>query len=283
MTAPLISVEELKALLAADLDHPDQRDLVLLDVRWYLPEPARGRAEYAEAHLPGAVHVDLDTELSSPRRSDGRGGRHPLPDPVDLQQVMRRAGINEDSHVVVYDQGTSLGAARAWWLLRDGGQTEVQVLDGGFAAWVAAGGEVTDEVPEPEPGTVILRSGSMPQLDADQVAEALSAGRTVVDVRGANRFRGEDETIDPVAGHIPGAISREAGAIAGADGFASPEQIREYFGPIKPGDVFSCGSGVTACQAVLAAESAGLRGLAIYPGSWSDWISDPSRPVATGA
>ncbi|MGJ6979042.1 sulfurtransferase [Aestuariimicrobium soli] len=282
MTSPLITVDELAALVAADSDDPDQHDLVLLDTRWYLTEPDRGRREYAAGHLPGAVHVDLESELAAHPRSDGRGGRHPLPDVVDLQQAMRRAGVNETSHVVIYDQGSSLAAARAWWLLRDGGQTEVQVLDGGLAAWVAAGGQVTDEVPQPEAGSVVLRPGSMPRLDADEVAAALAAGRTIVDVRGANRFRGEDETIDPVAGHIPGAVSRPAGDIAGAEGFASSERIREHFAGLRPGDAFSCGSGVTACQAVLAAESAGLRGLAIYPGSWSDWISDPTRPVATG-
>lgn len=282
-TTPLISAEELAELLATGASDPDGYALVLLDARWYLSEPGRGRAEYEQAHLQGAVFVDVDHDLSSHAASDGRGGRHPLPDPVDLQQVMRRAGINEDTQVVVYDQGLSLGAARAWWLLRDGGHEDVRVLDGGIGAWIRNGGEVTDEVPEPLAGTVILRPGTMPQHDADGVVAALAEGRTVVDVRAANRYRGEDETIDPVAGHIPGAISRPAATVATGKGFASADEIREHFAELEPGDVFTCGSGITAAQAVLAAEAAGVRGLAIYPGSWSDWISDPTRPVATGA
>ena len=281
-TTPLITAAELAEVIAAGASEPDGHALVLLDARWYLTEPGRGRAEYEQAHLPGAVFVDVEHDLSSPARADRRGGRHPLPDPVDLQQAMRRAGVNEDSQVVVYDQGLSLGAARAWWLLRDGGQEDVQVLDGGIGAWIAHGGEVTDTVPAPEAGTVILRPGSMPQVDAEGVAAALAEGRTVVDVRAANRYRGEDETIDPVAGHIPGAVSRPAGTVATGKGFSSAEEIREHFAELEPGDVFSCGSGITAAQAVLAAEAAGVRGLAIYPGSWSDWISDPTRPVATG-
>ncbi|WP_022910048.1 sulfurtransferase [Aestuariimicrobium kwangyangense] len=277
--SPLIRAEHLRALLA---DDPSDTDLVLLDVRWYLPDPTRGRSEYQQSHLPGAVFVDLESDLTGDLRPDRRGGRHPLPDTVGLQQAMRRAGVNEDSQVVVYDQGSSLAAARLWWLLRDAGQADVRVLDGGLRAWIAAGGEVTDRVPQPHLGDVVLRSGQLPQLDAEGVTAAIAAGRSVVDVRAADRYRGENEAIDPVAGHIPGSVSKPVTEVATADGFASPDQIRAYFAGLGPGDAFSCGSGVTASLALLAAESAGLTGLSIYPGSWSDWISDPTRPVATG-
>jgi len=278
--SPLISAERLAELPEAEL--------VILDVRWRLGGPP-GRADYDDAHIPGAVFVDLDTELADP---PGPGGRHPLPDPARLQAVLRRAGVRADTAVVAYDDGNGAVAARAWWLLRWAGvpAARVAVLDGGWAAWVADGRPTTAEPAQPAAGDVVVRPGAMPVLDADDVA-ALARSGVLLDARAAPRYRGETEPVDPKAGHIPGARNLPATEITGPDGrVRAPAELAEQFaarGATGATPVAAyCGSGVNAAALVLAAEHAGLRSpddpVALFPGSWSQWSSDPSRPVATG-
>ena len=278
--SPLMSAERLAELPEAEL--------VILDVRWRLGGPP-GRADYDAAHVPGAVFVDLDTELADP---PGPGGRHPLPDPARLQAVLRRAGVRADTSVVAYDDGNGAVAARAWWLLRWAGMPadQVAVLDGGWAAWVADGRPTTAEAAQPAAGDVVVRPGAMPVLDADDVA-ALARSGVLLDARAAPRYRGETEPVDPKAGHIPGARNLPATEITGPDGrVRAPAELAERFaarGAAGATPVAAyCGSGVNAAALVLAAEHAGLRSpdhpVALFPGSWSQWSSDPSRPVATG-
>ena len=278
--SPLMSAERLAELPEAEL--------VILDVRWRLGGPP-GRADYDAAHIPGAVFVDLDTELADP---PGPGGRHPLPDPARLQAVLRRAGVRADTSVVAYDDGNGAVAARAWWLLRWAGMPagRVAVLDGGWAAWVADGRPTTAEAAQPAAGDVVVRPGAMPVLDADDVA-ALARSGVLLDARAAPRYRGETEPVDPKAGHIPGARNLPATEITGPDGrVRAPAELAEQFaarGATGATPVAAyCGSGVNAAALVLAAEHAGLRSpddpVALFPGSWSQWSSDPSRPVATG-
>ncbi|GAA2014004.1 sulfurtransferase [Nakamurella flavida] len=269
--SPLITAAELADRLASG--HPP----VLLDVRWTLAgaDPAAHRA----GHLPGALFVDLDAELAG---APGAGGRHPLPDPVALQAVWRRLGIDDDSAVVVYDGADGAPAARAWWLLRWSGLTDVRVLDGGLGAWTAGlvGGEEMAAVP----GSVTVRPGSMPTVDIDGAADLAATGM-LLDARAAARYRGEVEPIDPAAGHIPGAVNLPYASLIGPDGTMRPAaELRAAFaaagvdGSTPAGA--SCGSGVTACHLVLAAAVAGVQ-LALYPGSWSQWCA-AGRPVATG-
>ncbi|PRY18090.1 sulfurtransferase [Kineococcus rhizosphaerae] len=256
---------------------------VLLDVRWALGGPD-GAQEYAAGHLPGAVYVDLDTQLSRPRRPGE--GRHPLPDPAALQEVLRDAGVSAGSRVVVYDAATSTSAARGWWVLRWAGIADVRVLDGGLAAWVAAGGDLSTDVPLPEPGDVVVHAGSLPVLDAAAVADLARTG-LVLDARAPERYRGEVEPVDPVAGHVPGAVNAPTTQNVDTAGtFLPPDALRERFAALgvrdgAPGVGVYCGSGVTAAHTLLALEVAGLTGV-LYPGSWSEWVADPSRPVATG-
>jgi thiosulfate/3-mercaptopyruvate sulfurtransferase len=216
----LISAEELAALLAAAPERP-----ALLDVRWALGGPP-GREEYDRGHIPGAVFVDLDTELAGP---PGRGGRHPLPEAGAFEAAMRAAGVWCDGPVVVYDAANSMAAARGWWLLRYFGHPDVRVLDGGLAAWVDAGHPVATESPAPEPGDFTARPGGMPVLNADGAAELASRG-ALFDARAPERFRGEQEPIDPVAGHIPGAVNvPSAGNVDGEGRFLGPAELRERF------------------------------------------------------
>jgi thiosulfate/3-mercaptopyruvate sulfurtransferase len=272
----LISVAELQAELAG------ARPPVVLDVRWTLGGPD-GAGEYARGHLPGAVFLDLETQLSRPR---GPGeGRHPLPDPAALQEVLRRAGIGGDTPVVVHDAGPSTSAARGWWVLRWAGLDDVRVLDGGLAAWTAAGGPVTTDVPRPGRGDVVLRPGSLPVLDAAQAARLARSG-VLLDARAPERYRGEVEPVDPVGGHVPGARNAPTTGNVGADGrFLAPDALRERFAALGAGPDVAvgayCGSGVTAAHTLLALEVAGFEAT-LYPGSWSEWVSDPARPVATG-
>ncbi|WP_422738933.1 sulfurtransferase [Micromonospora sp. WMMD729] len=268
--------------LAAELDHADPP--TLLDIRWRLTGPP-GHDDYLAGHLPGAVFVDLDTTLCGP---PGVGGRHPLPDPGALRGALRAAGVRAGHPVVVYDGGDGLAAARAWWTLRWAGHRPVRLLHGGFPAWVAAGQPVSTEAPTPSPGDVEVRPGDLPVLDAGQAAALAAADDAVLlDVRATPRFLGEVEPIDPVAGHVPGAANLPAGEYVGADGrFPAADVLRERFaaagvhGARQVGAY--CGSGVTAAQAVLALHLAGREDAALYVGSWSNWVADPSRPVATG-
>jgi thiosulfate/3-mercaptopyruvate sulfurtransferase len=264
---------------------------VLLDVRWQLGGPSQ-YPQYLAGHLPGARWCDLEVDLADP---PGPGGRHPLPDPRRLEAALRAWGIEEQSEVVVYDQGNSVAAARAWWVLRWAGVAGARVLDGGYQAWLAAGHAVSTEVPAPAVSSIRVRPGSLPTLDAGTAAAWGRAGR-LFDVRAAERYRGEMEPIDPVAGHIPGAVNLPTTANVQPSGHFLPEaQLRERFaaagvvdpatggngaGQPAPVGVY-CGSGVTAAHTVLAMRVAGIDAV-LYPGSWSEWITDPSRPVETG-
>lgn len=277
MTSPLISATDLATELESAIPP------VVLDASYALGKPDFGRDRHEAGHIPGSLFVDVDQVFSGPVREDGRGGRHPLPDPGTLQQDLRALGLDEDSRVVVYDQGPSMGAARVWWVLRDAGLVEVRVLDGGLARWQAAGLPITTDVtPEPTAGSITVRPGRLSSVDVHGIPHHLASGHQVIDVRTAERFRGESEPIDPVAGHIPGAVNLPAAELSTPEGFKSPDDLRQVLSGVGEGDVFSCGSGITAAHALLAAEHAGIEGLGIYPGSWSDWISDPDREVATG-
>jgi thiosulfate/3-mercaptopyruvate sulfurtransferase len=276
--SPLISPSALERLLEP------ARGLVLLDVRWRLgaDDP---RAEYDASHIPGAIYVDLEGELSGP--ANERAGRHPLPSSEAVEQAAARWGVRPDSLVVVYDDNGGMSAARAWWLLRWIGHERVHVLDGGLGAWRAADGPLTaaeSDTPAVAPTTAPGDRGSMPTVDADDIA----AGRVEVllDARSPERFRGEQEPVDRVAGHIPGAISAPTADNLGPDGcFRSADELLRRFeqlGVTSGGRVaVYCGSGVTAAHEVLALEVAGIRA-ALFPASWSGWIADAERPVATG-
>ncbi|OON75110.1 sulfurtransferase [Streptomyces tsukubensis] len=252
---------------------------VLLDVRWQLGGPPQ-RPEYLKGHIPGAVFVDLPTALAGPA---GRTGRHPLPDLTAFAEVMRAAGVSGDRDVVVYDGDKGWAAARAWWLLRWTGHESVRVLDGGLAAW---SGPLETAVPTPSPGDFSPQPGVLRTLDADS-ALALADTGVLLDARAGERYRGEVEPIDPVGGHIPGAVSAPTTENTGEDGlFLSREELTARFaalGAVPGGREVGvyCGSGVSAAQQVLALELAGVPA-ALYVGSWSEWSADPSRPVATG-
>ncbi|HWU07017.1 MAG TPA: sulfurtransferase [Streptomyces sp.] len=254
------------------------RPPVLLDIRWQLGGP-NGRADYEAGHLPGAVYIDLDSELAGP---PGGGGRHPLPDPEAFGAVMRRAGVSRGTPVVVHDGGQGWAAARAWWLLRWTGHPDVRVLDGGLAAWT---GELTTGVPEPAEGDFRPEPGALGLLDADGAA-ALARSGLLLDARAAERYRGDVEPIDRVGGHIPGAVSAPTSQNVGEDGrFLPAASLASRFSALgadgeKEIGVY-CGSGVSGAHEVLALELAGHRA-ALYAGSWSEWSSDESRPVATG-
>ncbi len=251
---------------------------VILDVRWQVGGPSL-RQDYLTTHLPGAQWCDLDADLADP---PGGGGRHPLPDPARLQSALRRWGIDADSEVVIYDGGPSIAAARAWWVLRWAGLEHVRVLDGGFAAWLAAGLPTQSVVVVPTPGAVIVRPGSLPSLSAEQAGRWAEAGR-LVDVRAPERFPGEVEPMDPVAGRIPGALNVPTTGNIDADGRFLPQpELRDRFAGLteQPVGVY-CGSGVTAAHTMLAMRLAGVEAV-LYPGSWSEWITDQQRPVATG-
>jgi thiosulfate/3-mercaptopyruvate sulfurtransferase len=277
------------------------RPPVLLDVRWRLPvasvKAPPGIDSYRAGHLPGARFVDLDRELAAP---PGAGGRHPLPGAGQFQEAMRRAGVRDGWPVVVYDEADATAAARAWWLLRYFGHDQVRVLDGGYRAWAAAGQPV-ETGPGPAaaagggPDGFTARPGGLPLLDA-AAAAALARDSVLLDARAAERYRGEVEPVDPVAGHIPGATSAPTTANVTSGGtFLDPPVLRARFiqlGVPAPGQAASapagaplpgvyCGSGVTAAHEVLAMDVAGIPA-ALYLGSWSDWITDPARPVATG-
>lgn len=253
----------------------------MLDVRWELSGPRL--SDYLDGHVPGAVFVDLETALAGP---PGEGGRHPLPLADDFQAAMRAAGVSGERPVVVYDAGNSMAAARAWWLLRYFGHPRVCVLDGGFSRWLAAGHAIERDAVVADPGDFVARPGGMPLLDADGAARLAAGAGLLLDARAPERFFGEREPIDPVAGHIPGAVNVPSTELLRPEGgLLDAAELRVRFeaagagGGVKVGAY--CGSGVTAAFEVLALEVAGFTG-ALYLGSWSDWIRDPSRPVATG-
>ncbi|OWQ55138.1 sulfurtransferase [Stenotrophomonas maltophilia] len=296
MTTPLIDVATLaQALGEGAMRLMDARAtasaapaLRVVDARFSLADPQSGAQLYAQGHLPGALYADLNRDLSDLRRTGH--GRHPLPDSDAFAARLGEWGIGPDTAVVVYDAGDgSMAAARLWWLLRLIGHAQVRVLDGGFAAWQAAGLPVTAALPRvtplpPYPG----------QFDRRQIASVEEvqarlkhAPGWLIDARAGERFRGEVEPLDPVAGHVPGAVNRPF-ALNVHDGRLRPaEDLRAALQPLlgthAPDEVvLMCGSGVTACHLLLAMEAAGLDGARIYADSWSGWVSDPSRPVATG-
>jgi len=268
---------------AADLLAGSGR-IVLLDVRWALGDD-QGREKYLAGHLPGAVFVDLETELADP--PSAAEGRHPLPSLQRLQSVARSWGIRDGDAVVVYDATGGLAAARAWWLLRWGGLANVRLLDGGLDAWVAAGGTVETSDVVPPPGDVKLTGGGMPVLTIDEAAALPASGGVLLDARAGERYRGEVEPIDPRAGHVPGAVSAPTTANLAEDGtFLRMTELVDRFvalgvGPRTTVGVY-CGSGVNAAHEVAALNAAGIEA-ALWPGSWSQWSADPSRPAATGA
>jgi thiosulfate/3-mercaptopyruvate sulfurtransferase len=274
---PLITAAELTALLERG---PSP---CLLDIRWRPGQPG-GYAAFQAGHLPGAVFVDLDRDLAAP--PEPAAGRHPMPDPAALQVVLRRCGVRHDSVVVAYDDWGGQAAARAWWLLRWVGVTGARVLDGGLAAWTQAGGRLEQAEPAPEPGDVTVVPGQLPVLDTDGAA-ALARSGILLDARSGQRYRGEAEPIDPVAGHVPGAVSAPTEDNLDAGGrFRDGPALRERFIRLgvdgnRPVGVY-CGSGVTAAHEVLALAVVGVEA-ALYAGSWSAWIGDPARPVAVGA
>jgi thiosulfate/3-mercaptopyruvate sulfurtransferase len=273
----LISVDALRALL-------QHERVVLLDCTFDLVDTAAGKRAYAQGHLPGALYADLDRDLSSAKT--GRNGRHPLPTRETFANTVAAWGVLPGVAVVCYDDQGGVYAARAWWMLRWLGHDDVAVLDGGKGAWVAAGGALETTLPALRHGAAPYPVGtaSMPTVQADQLLA--QSARTIVDARSAERFRGEVEPLDPVAGHIPGARNRFHKDNLAADGrFKPAAELRAAFENLQPDAtrvVHQCGSGVTACHNLLAMEHAGLKGSALYPGSWSEWCADPSRPVARG-
>lgn len=280
--APVLEpAASLRAALAAG------EPVHLLDVRWSLAAPD-GSEAYRAGHVPGAVYVSLDDELS--RHGEPVEGRHPLPELADLERAARRWGLREGERVVVYDDGPGLAAARAWWLLRWAGLADVRLLDGGLAAWTAEGGELESGWVEAEPGDVLLSAGHLPVVDADVAAVWPSHG-LLLDARAGERYRGEVEPIDPRAGHVPGAVSAPTTQNLGPEGrFLPPEALAERFASLgvsaseadpQPQVAVYCGSGVTAAHQIAALAVLGIPA-ALYPGSWSAWSNDPTRPVATG-
>ncbi|WP_322999546.1 sulfurtransferase [Castellaniella sp.] len=287
MTDLLIQAEALR-------DRLSRPGCLVFDVRHDLADHQAGRRAYEAGHIPGALYLDHETQLCAPRT--GRNGRHPLPDRADFAALLRAQGLTARSDVVVYDAGNSMFAAHLWWMLRWLGHESVAVLDGGWAAWQALGGAVdtgprTASVSEAQAlqGLVLTGPPSMPAVDARAVLSNLDEPRfTVLDARAPERFSGEVEPMDPVGGHIPGALNRPFVQNVESDGrFKPAARLRQEFetllgGRLDHGIVHQCGSGITACHNLFAMELAGLRGSALYPGSWSEWCSDPERPVARG-
>lgn len=261
--------------------------LVVIDCRFDLGHARAGEEAYLAGHIPGAVYAHLDRELADRSRHDR--GRHPLPDSADFCARLGRWGVTPDSQVVAYDGADGVYAARLWWMLRLLGHQKAAVLDGGLAAWVAAGLPLDDKVPRPRPTKYVARY-DVKQIATVAVVAARMAvqGSVLIDARAPERFRGEVEPIDAVAGHIPGAINRHYAENLDSNGrFKSPSELgREFRVLLKtskpPETIHMCGSGVTACHNLLAMEHAGLPGSRVYPGSWSEWISAPGRPIARG-
>lgn len=272
--------------LAAALQSPTP--LLVLDCSFELTNHGAGAKAYAEGHVPGALYLHLEEALSAPKT--GLNGRHPLPTREDFAGTLAGMGLNNGMQVVAYDNAGGMYAARLWWMLRWAGHGAVAVLDGGWAAWKAAGLPVSQETTAPlPPGRFTLQAPLVSMLAYPEVKANLETQQyLVLDARAPDRFRGENETMDPVGGHIPGAQNRLFKDNLGADGrFKPADQLHREFSAIlgsRPpsGVVNQCGSGVTACHNLLAMEVAGLKGAALYPGSWSEWCAQPGSPIATG-
>ncbi|MFF7293720.1 sulfurtransferase [Microbacterium sp. NPDC008134] len=253
----------------------------VIDVRWRLDRPD-GHAEYLEGHIPGAVYVPLDTELST--HGEASEGRHPLPSTETLQRAVRRWGVHDGDLVVAYDDAKGLAAARAWWLLRQAG-IDVHVLEGGIRGWIAAGHEVDTVDEAPEPGTAVLREIGGDALSIDEAA-AFPASGVLLDVRAPERYRGETEPLDPIAGHIPGAVNLPTMLHLDADGrILDAATVRANLATVGIAEgtrvAAYCGSGVTAAHTALVLDEVGIEAK-VFPGSWSQWSNTPGRPVATG-
>jgi thiosulfate/3-mercaptopyruvate sulfurtransferase len=270
MTGPLISAEQLARRLDGDTR--------VVDVRWYLQDPGLGRRRYASAHLPGAVFLDLDTDLSDTTVEDA--GRHPLPDRETLAGLLGRLGIGNQHTVVAYDDSGGAIAARLWWLLRWLGHADVAVLDGGWRAWTDAGLPTTPDVPEHPPASFTIHPPLTKVVDRSTVQHR--GDSVLYDARAPERYFGEVEPVDPIAGRIPGAVNIPTATLLGPGGrFLPPEELATTLGPTTEQSIASCGSGVTACAVILAAVAAGLPEPALFPGSYSEW-SRAGLPVASG-
>ena len=269
----LVSATDLAAMI--DGDAP----VVVCDVRFSLADHAQGRRDYDAAHIPGARFVDLHTELAG---GDG-GGRHPLPSVGEFTDLLGRIGVDPATHVVAYDDAGGAIAARLWWMLRSIGHSQASVLDGGIAAWTAAGFALTDEVPAVQTVVYPARPDWTGIADADAVSQSIEFGGTVIDARTPERFRGDHEPIDARAGHIPGATNVFHGGNLADDGThrSLPELVQRFAG-VGESPIVYCGSGVTACHDLLVLSLVGVDQARLYPGSWSEWSADPDRPIAVG-
>lgn len=281
---PYTTLIDVPSLARLDADP----GVAIVDCRFDLADPAAGKLAWLAGHIPGALFADLGLDLSAP--PGPASGRHPLPDPARLALRLGELGVGNDSQVIVYDQSSGAFAARLWWLLRWMGHGSVAVLDGGFAAWCAQGGAVQSGATAVRSRRFAAASAQLTTADSAAVVVAATRGdRLIVDARAPERFSGEVEPIDAVAGHVPGAMNAPFTGNLGPDGrFLPPAVLRERWsgilGQAAPGEVIAmCGSGVTACHNLLALEVAGFPGAALYPGSWSEWIRDPARPVARGS
>lgn len=278
MLTTLISADELSR-------HTSDPNWLIVDCRFDLAKTESGEQAYREGHIPGAVYAHLDRDLSSPITPES--GRHPLPHPARFAQRLGEWGVSHDTQVIAYDADTSAYAARLWWLLRWVGHEAVAVLDGGLRAWKQAGLPTTTALPQRTPATFVARPNRSAWLSASEVADKVHAGWRLLDARAPERFAGKVEPIDPIAGHVPGAVNHPLGTNLSADGrFLGAEALRARYTSSQAGveddhTIAMCGSGVTACHLLLAMEIAGKRGARLYPGSWSEWIRDPSRSVAT--
>jgi thiosulfate/3-mercaptopyruvate sulfurtransferase len=267
--------------LAAALSDPQ---LIVVDVRHDLGDYGLGLRQYNEGHVPGALFLSVETDLAGPH--NGKNGRHPLPSIDAFAATMSSIGVDATKQVVAYDGGTSTYAARLWWMLRWLGHRNAAVLDGGFRAWKAAGLPLSTQTPMKQPSTFVPSVSEAPVSVDALVAHDGDPDYSLIDARGADRFRGENETIDPVAGHIPGSRSRPFTSNLNKDQTFKDRatlraELEQMLGELKPGQiVHTCGSGVTACNNLLAMEYVGLPGSRLYPGSWSEWSADPSRPIA---
>lgn len=276
----LITVSDLEAMMGSG-------NLRIVDCRFALLDPDAGRTQFAAGHLPGAVYADLDQDLAGP--IDASTGRHPLPEGATFEKTLRRLGIDNESQVVAYDDAGGGLAARLWWMLRWMGHERVAVLDGGIRAWQAAGLPVTTDIVEREAGDFTGTPGALPVVTAAEVLAEIGTGdgMILVDARDAARYRGEHEPIDPVAGHVPGAVNLPFSSALRPDGtWKSVDELRASWQAVLDGLsderqlAVMCGSGVTACHLSLAARMVGIREPALYAGSWSEWVADSARPVA---
>ena len=274
---PLITANQLEEIINSG------EDVLLCDCRFDLVDPLAGKKAYEENHIPGAIYVDLDQDMSG--KKNGSNGRHPLPTPQTWAQTKTRLGMSPNTLVVAYDKQGSVYASRLWWMLKATGHAKVQVLDGGLDAWNGPMGMVARK-PIPASQAIEPRPYVGLVLVDELVSNLQTKKNTVIDARANDRFHGQNETLDPVGGHIPGAINHCFKDNLSATAFKPAEQLFKNFvellGPIKPSEVIhQCGSGVTACHNLLAMEMAGLKGSRLYAGSWSEWCADSSRPIET--